>query len=298
MKIEILPFTSSWLPDLTTLINSHIIHLMPGWVLLEDQVASVLTAPYWWNLHYHQSTEQNEKQKILCAFVDGHLSAAAQVYFPQDGCAYVGWIVSDPQLSLALTNLLEKIINHACQLQCQAVSFSRYGFGVGWMDIPTIWPHLVEGIQKAGFVLEREWVLMSGDIPALIAAASPVFLDCQVKWHVDPTKFEWEVAACLDEIRVGECQFWGIPSVFRGCPGYDEWITLEWISIEEPYRRKGIGRWLITEQLKYQAQRGVRHVLLWTETDNFPLKCLAEEFGFRCGPICHQFSSLTLSKTL
>jgi GNAT superfamily N-acetyltransferase len=63
-----------------------------------------------------------------------------------------------------------------------------------------------------------------------------------------------------------------------------------WLGIEPLYQRHGLGRWLLNEQLRRQAQRGVRNAILWTESDNRAMRQLAESSGFRAGPECWVFN--------
>ncbi len=91
------------------------------------------------------------------------------------------------------------------------------------------------------------------------------------------------------EALVGECQAWGVPPHFAGCPGVAEWMTIEWLGVEEPYRRKGFGRWLLHEQIRRQAQRGIRRCICWTGVDNWAARNLTESLGFRVGPECWEF---------
>ena len=64
---------------------------------------------------------------------------------------------------------------------------------------------------------------------------------------------------------------------------------MEWLGVEPEYQRKGIGSWLIAEQFRRQAQRGVKQVILWTETDNRAFRSLGDALGFQSGPECWDF---------
>jgi GNAT superfamily N-acetyltransferase len=97
---------------------------------------------------------------------------------------------------------------------------------------------------------------------------------------------EWDVRAFAGGDLAGECQAWGIPPHLQVCPRAAAWITIEWIGVEGPYQRKGLGRWLLREQLRHQAARGVRHVILWTECEDAAARRFYEALGFTYGPEC------------
>jgi hypothetical protein len=47
---------------------------------------------------------------------------------------------------------------------------------------------------------------------------------------------------------------------------------------------------LMAEQLHFQAARGIRDVMVWTEIDNLPTHNLNAAFSFRAGPECFVFT--------
>lgn len=292
MQPEIFPFSLRWLSDLTAMVNAHISQVPPGWTLTESQVAATMSVSSWWDVHYLAEPKTTDFE-VLCAAENGRLAASAKILYVEDGGAYISWVVADSAEPDALSSLLDEVIEHARQRQCKGLGFSRWEFGLGWFGIPVLWSHLVRGLQGAGFEAEGEWVLVSGELPAATLLEPPGSIDVQVEWRINEPESEWKVVAWLDGIEVGECEFWGIPAVFRDSSDYEDWITVEWIGVEKPYQRRGIGRRLFAEGLRYQAGRGVKNVLLWTDMGNVPLQRLAEQFGFRRGPVCLQFSNIT-----
>lgn len=115
----------------------------------------------------------------------------------------------------------------------------------------------------------------------------------RVVWQVDEAALEWELRLCADDQLIGECHAWGIPRHLADCDGYADWITVEWLGVELPYRGRGIGRWLLHEQLRRQAQRGITHAILWTGTDNAAVRRADEALGFQEGPECWEFRIVT-----
>jgi ribosomal protein S18 acetylase RimI-like enzyme len=128
----------------------------------------------------------------------------------------------------------------------------------------------------------------TGSPPRFTGPAGPV----ELRWHIDESAVEWILRAYAGQHVVGECQAWGVPAHLASLAGFREWTTIEWLGVEAPYRGQGLGRYLLQEQLRYQAARGIRHVLLWTEPDGaeaLAARRLYESLGFVYGPALLRF---------
>jgi len=177
--------------------------------------------------------------------------------------------------------LLAMLTENARALGCNTIDASgRYAFGVGWLGIPIMLPHLIDGFDRWGFEPYERWVIMAGDADAAARAAPTQAVNLRLEWQVNDDALEWELKAFDGQTLVGECDAWGIPPQFAECRGYGEWITLEWSGVEKAYRRQGIGRYLIREQMRRQAERGVKHAMLWVEPDNKAARKMCESVGF------------------
>ncbi|MFZ6027233.1 MAG: GNAT family N-acetyltransferase [Chloroflexota bacterium] len=289
--MKTVPFSSQYLSPLTALVNGHIAAVPPCWALCESQVAAALAAPEPWARHYPENAGPVESETLCVAEDD--LLAAAQLTFA-DGAAVIGWIVAYPGARPALRRLLDEIRERARRHGCHTLTLARYAFGVGWLGIPLAWPHLTGGLQEAGFVPSKQWVLMAGptDVPPVVQPPEPAGL--RLAWRHDPVASEWQVEACVHAARVADCDAWAIPPYFEGCPGFRQWVTVEWVGVEQPYHRRGIGCWMLGEHLRYLSRQGFRQAILWTETTNLPMQGLAEKAGFKRGPVCQEFSAIRL----
>lgn len=299
--MDCITFSSRWLPDLTGLINAHIAQVPPGWTVTERQVAAVLATPSVWGVHYPDEPGEFGTE-TLCVIDRQRLVAAAQWGYPVQhrasesadlsagGC--MSWIAAVPDNAAALALLLEALTARCRERGCHELVTSRYAFGVGWSGIAVTWPHLDAGLEQAGFSRSQRWVIMTGttDIPA--AAAPEDVESMRLDWHVDEAALEWDLQLYANDQLVGECQAWGIPRHLAGCDGYADWITFEWLGVEPPYRRQGIGRWLLSEQLRRQARRGIANAILWTEPDNRAMRRIGESLGFGYGPECWVFEKI------
>lgn len=261
--MEIVEHSPHLLPELTQLINQHICSIPPRWMLSEAQVASVLTdAEPFWALHFPE--EESSPNQITCVLEGSCLAAACQwnCWSPPDDAnvkfATLIWFTSVAPRTEALDTLLAAITHRARELNCSRIMTSRFGFGVGWMGIPTEWTYLVEGFLRAGFTVGNKWVVVTANTDQSAGDSFSTSDSVTLKWDVNESSLEWNIEAYVGGALAGECQAWGIPTYFRGCKDFPEWITVEWLGVEEAYQRQGIGRLLMQEQMRFHAQRGAK----------------------------------------
>jgi GNAT superfamily N-acetyltransferase len=267
--------------------------------LAEAQVAQVIgMASNLWGVHY---PEQNAVFMLdtLCVLDQGCLVAAAQWGYPVqqraqpiDSSGVLFWIVAGPDALEGLRLLLETIEAKSRAAGRPGIMTTRFSFGVGWLGLPAPWSHVVKALQAVGFVVTNRWVILTStvDIPEVSTPES--LASMQVSWQADVAASEWDLRLHAGGALVGECSAWEIPHHFSGCEGYTDWVTMEWLGVEPSYQHKGIGRWLIAEQFRRQAQRGFTHVIMWTETNNQPLLGLGESLSFQAGPECWEFQKV------
>lgn len=296
--LHYITFSSRWLPDLTGLINAHIAQVPPGWTVTEQQVAAVLDTPSLWNAHYPEETAKFAVE-TLCVIDQERLAAAAQWGYPVEcestratdspAMGFISWITAAPGNGPALSLLLDNLIVRCRERKCRGLGTGRYAFGVGWMGVSTLWPHLITGFEQAGFSRSHRWVIMMGTTDVPVVAAPKCVAPMRIDWRVDEIALEWELRLYADDQLIGECEAWGIPRHLAECDGYAGWITFEWLGVESPYQRQGIGRWLLSEQLRRQAQRRIANAIFWTEPDNRAMRHIGESLGFGYGPECWVF---------
>jgi GNAT superfamily N-acetyltransferase len=293
--MRLVPYEPHLLPDLTRLINAHIRGVPPGWEVTETQVAAIVANPdSLWGVHFVDDDGGVEPQETLCVIDGDTLLAAANwdIFQPRPDYrhAAINWLVAQPDSPQAVALLLNALIERPRHGDADAMSTARFALGMGWMGIPSGWPHLINSFKAASFEVTQHWVIMTGDVDANIQHPLPQIEPFAIRWNIKENALEWEIAAYSGGERIGECECWGIPPHLHDCPGYDQWTTIEWLGVEYPYHRRSVGSYLMAEQLRFQAARGIRHVMVWTETDNLPTRKLNAVFGFREGPECFVFN--------
>ena len=292
-------FSADLLTDLTGLANAQLASMPPGWTLTEAQVAQTLVlAPNLWGVHYPDQRSAFELE-TFCVLDQGRLVAAAEWGYPiqpgsqgLDSSSVLFWIVAEPDDAEGLSLLLETLIRRSRAGGSSRITTTRFSWGVGWLGIPVSWPHVTRALQSAGFMITNRWVILTSTVNIPVVKAPQVLASMNISWQVEDSASEWDLQLHSDGVAVGECSAWGIPAHFFDCEGYSNWITLEWLGVESVYQRKGIGIWLIAEQIRKQALRGVTHFIMWTETDNEPLLGLGKRLGFQPGPECWDFQKV------
>jgi GNAT superfamily N-acetyltransferase len=299
MVMDCVPFAPELLPDLTALINSRIAQIPPGWTLSQAQVAATLASvSELWHVHYPEENTWSESETV-CVFDQEHLAAAAQWGCPIEGgrlgpvdqstTGVLFWIIAEPDADTALRSLLEALAVRYLNAGCDRIATTRFAFGVGWLGIAVTWSRLIQGLQMAGFTVDKRWMVLTGavDTPGVAPLSCPSLT--HVEWQIDTTALEWELKLRAGSELIGECYAWSIPRHLAECAGSANWVTIEWLGVEPLHRRRGIGRWLLSEQLRRQAERGVTHAILWTELENRAARRLSESLGFQSSFECWEF---------
>lgn len=285
--MQIIPFEKQHVPDVTRLVNTQIAMIPPHWQLSESQVWDILQKDSLWEIHYQDEeppawTWNNE---IICVVEGERVLAAGRIDYRYDngqlGMAAARWMVSDHQYPVAINMLLEYLIAKRGEGHAEILINGRSDFGIGWSGIPTTDLGLNTALEAKGFVVDQKWFIMTADIQSFINQDLPVVkLDQHLKWVINESRLEWHLNLYDGETLIGECQSWGIPPEFAACDGYNDWMQIEWLGVEEDYRRRGLARGLLTEQLRYHVARGKRYCFAYTSTGNTATFNLNTSLGF------------------
>lgn len=278
--IEILSYSPMLLPELTALVNQHIEAVPPYWTLTPSQVETIVNnGGLLWDNHYPE--EAPSYQTItLAALEDGRLVAAAQCFYPEDDyrVASLMWVMGMAGHDAALDELLRAVETQTKQRGFEVVVSSRCAFGIGWIGIPTQWDHIIRAFDRAGYNFSEKWLIMCGETGA---TAPPVPGHLAQDWRVHVHASEWELYLYDGTNVVGECGAWGVPMWFEDCADFKAWTTVEWLEVGQAYRGQGIGKALLGEQLRYQAGRGIKNVMVWCPADNTAVQRVNKSLGFR-----------------
>ena len=288
--MQIIPYETRFLSQLTQLINRHVQQIPPAWILTEKQVTAILdTVATIWN-HLETEIDMSQVQtQVLCAVEGDELLAAVQWYY-FDGAdeAHLAWIFGKEKANETetLIALLERVIQDASTVACRAIETGRLPFSVGWYCYPSIWQPIIYALHATNFQLDKKWLIMTRDPAPIPAPQGTSIPDMELHWEIDAPDGEWNLFASTKEEPVGACHAWAIPQVISEHKAATRWVTIEWLHVEDDYRRRGVGQLLLLRQMQYQARRGVEHFILWTEVDNVASRQLYHNMGFTDSQEC------------
>jgi len=274
---------SGHLPDLTALVNRQLAAVPPGWTMTSAQAGSFLRMPSAWAVHYPDPPPFAKRD--LGVRGGGRLLAAGQ-YGMVEGYCHVAWLAADPGKPAALADWLAALEGLARAAGCREIADSRNELGIGWFGTPVAWEHLVRGLGKAGWEPGDRWVIMTGETVPAADPGDPPFRTLVLDRREETVAGEWAAYARVGDVPAADSVCWAPSGVFRDCPGWAEWMILEWIGVEEPFQRRGLGRWLFRTQMRWLADRGIRRVMLYTETGNLPARRLFESAGLTAASEC------------
>jgi GNAT superfamily N-acetyltransferase len=285
------------LPDLTRLVNAHIEAIPPCWTLSEAQVAYAIDhAVSLWDVHFADERKPSTKYATWSVIDGGHVIAALQtasMYKDLDPpVMHIVWVAADPARPDALDALLAHSYMRAASAGGSLIHVDlRCPFGVGWFGIPTTWTHIGDALLRNDFHPHEKWVLMSGRADSGVSFPQPEIFHFDLLWQINERALEWNLEANSDFELVGDCFAWGIPPHLADARGFDEWITIEWLDVDDTLQGRGIGRYLLAEQMRFQARRGIKHVIAWTEVDNIAPQRVNLACGMTHGPECWTWES-------
>lgn len=283
--MQIVEFNEKLLPSLTRLINEQIARVPPGFQLNEGQIADTIArGGSLWDIHFPSERELYAPE-VLCVLERREVVAAAQWFFlVKKGTVSIQWLVAQPGRHVSVRTLLHLIDKWGEMRGAGGITFARFAFGVGWFGLPATWTHLIDPMLDSGYRQTEKWVLMHGDTGVFGNAAPPSIDSLNFYWNMNKPALEWELSAYRGERLVGEAQVWGIPPHLEDSPPADEWATVELVEVEKAYRRHGVGKWLLAEQMRFHSRRGVQHLIAWTRDGNRAGRKLHRSMGFEYGP--------------
>lgn len=281
--MQIVEYNEKLLPSLTRLINEQMQAIPPGFTFPEELVGQIVErGGALWDIHFPNEREVFTTE-TLCVLDRHEVAAAAQWLMPRDSQVFsILWLFAQPDRPIPARTLLHLMDNRFTKSGCEMVNFSRFSFGAGWFGIPVKWKHLIDAMLEVGYRQTEKWRLMHGktEVPEEIPA--PAIDNLRFYWNMNKPALEWDLSVYQGspEVEAGVCSVWGMPPHLEDFPGAREWASVEWIGIEPQFRKLGIGRRLLTEQMRFHGRRGVTDILLWNQSKNRVASRLYKSVGF------------------
>jgi len=272
--IVVRPFRRTDREQLTDLVNAHIGAVVPGWAVsvnavmaqLEREPGEAIVDP--WVV---------ERTTLVALQRDAVVAGAYLKRYRSDedvGPAFrnagsIEWLVFWPHLREAGSALMDACLD---QLDGWGVAL-RYADGTlpspATYGVPDCWPHVRDLYEKTGFEAGGNVeVIVIADVDDLPAPHDPPLdrLALRREVGVNATRF----AATMGDEVVGymhvefDLTRGGVLSRLAG------WASVWELAVEEPYRRRGIGTWLVGEATRWMRLAHVDRLIdqAWpSETD-------------------------------
>lgn len=117
-------------------------------------------------------------------------------------------------------------------------------------------------------------------------------IECEVtltRKDQTPGSPRFSVKAVRDGQVLGECLIGSVGETTSALPA-KEWALVDWLGVEEPWRGKGLGRFLLSHGLREARAAGYPHAVISTDWRNDRAFVFYSNFGFRLLDWTYSFS--------
>jgi GNAT superfamily N-acetyltransferase len=260
--------------QLSELVNAHLGMAVPGWKVPAAYIGQQLEA----NPAETLLDAWVEERVTLWALEKGRLAAAAHILRYGDGeevgadyrkAMDIGWLVSWPEAGAAAGAVLDAAL--ALGRRWRPAATYAWDAG-GWIPVVTgvaeAWPHIIQALQKAGFSdaqgrIERVY---GGAIEPPGGVARPPVAGLAVKQQTDGRRTLYE--AVLEGEIVGQCECAAELVAGHEMAALQGWGELWNMRVEEGWRGRGIGSWLLRHGLRWLHQSGCHRIALCVDSED------------------------------
>jgi GNAT superfamily N-acetyltransferase len=265
--IHIEQFQNHHLPQVRELVNRHLSAVIPGWALPEAYLASRLQR----NPEQYVVDPWVVERKTLCAVESQRVVAAAhllrygsgpEVGYDYKGIGDIAWLVAWPGHKEAAALLLSAARQQMAEWNVREEWAFDCSFPVTLVSgISDVWPHIIDIFTKAGYTSNsgRQESVYGGWLTDI-----PLPGEAPVEGLIVQRKMRGGIGvgfvAMLDGEEVG-CSNWGVDLTKGGeLPSLRGWAELEEMDVEEGWRNRGIGSWLVQHGVEWCRLAGCERV--------------------------------------
>ena len=247
----VVPLEECHLPALVELVNAHLALVPPVAGRVTSEALHTIIAFYelLWAHHYPDARLASSSTSALTFVEDekplGLLLLRPDVLeleeedFAEEGCGEVALLLFAPDRLDVGAQLLEEAESILGAAGCTCIELSgRCPIGIGWSGFPETWHHVVAALESAGYECFDGWIILTGRTDRMSHFHRLFLPPCTCCSPITPTGREWRLEVYNSEQFAAECEARGVPPHLEGCPGFEDWIVVEWIGVDEEFRGK------------------------------------------------------------
>lgn len=280
-------YRSDHLPGVQSLINHHIGAVYPGWALPAAYIEQHLQR----NPHQPVIDSWVAERKTLVAVKRQRVVAAAHLlHYDTDedvgkdyrGAGDIAWLLAWEENMDEAAALLDAAHEQMAAWHATHIYAWDSHIPVSLViGIPDVWTHLITLFSKAGYqpIPGRDEALYGGWLRDTEVPPSPPIEGLTLKRRIGHV---WGVlfTACLEEKEVGFCEVVADLSEGGAVPSLSGWAELGNLYIEEGWRGRGIGTWLLQHAIDWLRMAGC---------DRIVLSCAADDEAAGAGRLYRRF---------
>lgn len=263
--ILVRPFRRADRVQLTELVNAHVGAVVPGWAVsanavlsqLERQPEEAVVDPW---VAERTALVAVEHDAVVAAAYLKRYRSDDDVAPPMANAGSIEWLVFWPHLGEAAEALMAE-----CQAQLDRWAVTtRYADGAlptpATYGVPDCWPHVADLYRRAGFAPNGNIeVIVVARVDDLPAPHEPPVPGLSVRREVgyQATRF----AAVLGGEVVGYVHVRADLTAGGALGRLAGWADLWELTVEEPWRRRGIATWLLAEVAGWLRLAGAHRLI-------------------------------------
>jgi len=264
------------LPHLLELVNLHLAAVVPGWTITARFLAETLERN-----HTEYITDPWVEERARLCVVEGHRVLAAahllrygtgpEVNDSYRGTGEIDWFLALPGRDDAASAVLSSAHDLLASWEVSKVYAWGGGIPAGppLLGVPDAWPHVAAALDDAGYSLptrrHRE-AIYGGTLRGVPEPGEPPIVGLTLRRVVgrDGTRF----AAILEDGELGYCEVDQDLTHGGALPALRGWADLWEIRVQEGWRNRGIGGWLLRHAVSWLCLSDCDRIVVTVASDD------------------------------
>lgn len=262
-----------YLAQVTTLLNTHLGTIVPGWAVPEPWLAAFfkrnpgeyIVDPW---VIARSTLVAIQRQSVEAVAHLLRYGSGPEVGSDFHGVVEVNLLLASPSAGKASARLLEAVSEQARAWGATATWFAGSPPVGPFAGVPDSWPHIVAAIEAAGFRRDpgRVEIVYAGELADIARPGDPPLPELHVKRSTGAWGARFD--AMLGDRSIGYCDMVTDLSEGGGLPALRGWAELAEIEVEPEYRNRGVGSWLLAHAVAWARFGGCRGLVLSTTAED------------------------------